>query len=93
MFGVAVVLAFWMCLLARSAGAVGHWLEVANVYQDAFAYYFDGPLRSGSGELVMNRLEQALDEGRIKQGAFLGGRTFRGGWEAVSFEAARWSPR
>ena len=91
MFGVVVVLALWMGLLASPAGAVEYRLEVANVYQEAFAYYFDGPLRSGSGELVMNRLEQALDAGRIEWGVFLSGRTLRYGGDAVarSFEAAK----
>lgn len=89
MFGVVVVLALWVSLLPSPASAVEYRLQVANVHQEAFAHYFDGPLRSGSGELVMNRLAQALDQGRIEPGAFLADRTVRYGGEAVarSFEA------
>jgi hypothetical protein len=76
---LAVVLA-----LAAPACAVEYGLRVANLYHGSFVYYFDGPLGSGSGELVMDRLHRALDADRIPQGVLLSDRTFRYGWDAVA---------
>ncbi len=70
--------------LAGPAGAVEYRLQMASLYRDAFVHYFDGPLGTGSGELVMDRLGRALDTGRIPSGALLSDRTFRYGWEAVA---------
>ena len=78
-------------LVTTPAGAVEYRLQVANLYREAFSHYLDGPIGSGSGELVMGRLEQALDGGGIAQGALLSDRTFRYAWEALaeSFEATK----
>jgi hypothetical protein len=77
--------------LARPTHAVEYRLQVANLYVDSFAHYFDGPVGTGSGELVMDRLGRALDTGKIPDGALLADRTFRYGWEAVagSFRAVK----
>lgn len=83
-----------LALLLVTAGpvqAVEYRLQVANLYADSFVHYFDGPLRTGSGELAMHRLEQALDTDKIPNGALLFDRTFRYGWEALatSFRAVK----
>jgi hypothetical protein len=70
--------------LAAPAAAEEYRLQVANLHRDSFVHYFDGPLGSGSGELVMERLRRALDEGRVPSGALLGDRTLRYGWEALA---------
>jgi hypothetical protein len=84
--GLLLLLAF-----ARPAGAVEYRLQVANLYHDAVMHYFDGPLGTGSGELIMERLGRALDSDTIPSGALLSDRTFRYGWEAVaaSFRAVK----
>jgi hypothetical protein len=69
---------------AAPAGAVEYRLQVANLYRDSFAHYFDGPLGTGSGELAMDRLKQAVDADEVPRGAFLSDRTFRYGWDAVA---------
>lgn len=74
-------------LLARLAGpAAGeeYRLQVTNLHRDAFMYYFDGPLGTGSGELVMDRLGRALDAGQVPSGALMGDRPLRYGWEALA---------
>ena len=63
--------------LAGPAGAVEYRLQVANLYRESFVHYFDGPLGTGSGELVMERLGRDLDTERIPSGALLSDRTFR----------------
>jgi len=77
--------------LVGPAGAVEYRLQVANLYRESFAHYFDGPLGTGSGELVMERLGLALDAARIPDGALLSDRTLRYGWEALagSFRAVK----
>jgi hypothetical protein len=77
-------------LLGLAAGEE-YRLQVASLYRDAFMHYLDGPLGTGSGELVMGRLTRDLDEGRIPSGALLGDRPLRYGWEAlaVSFGAVK----
>jgi hypothetical protein len=77
--------------LAGPAGAVEYRLQVANLYRESFVHYFDGPLGTGSGELVMERLGRDLDTDRIPSGALLSDRTFRYGWEALagSFRAVK----
>jgi hypothetical protein len=70
--------------IAGPAQAIEYQLQVANLYADSFVHYFDGPLRTGSGELVMDRLGRALDAHKIPAGALLSDRTFRYGWEAVT---------
>jgi hypothetical protein len=84
--GLALVL-----VLARPGGAEEYRLQVANLYREAFAHYFDGPLGTGSGELVMERLGRALDSDSIPNGSMLSDRTFRYGWEALaaSFRAVK----
>jgi hypothetical protein len=76
---------------AAPAGAVEYRLQVANLYRDSFARYFDGPLGTGSGDLVMDRLGRAVDADSVPTGAFLSDRTFRYGWDAVatSFRAVK----
>ena len=85
---------FIVVLLLAIAGptqAIEYQLQVANLYADSFVHYFDGPVRTGSGELVMDRLGRALDAHKIPAGALLSDRTFRYGWEAVagSFRAVK----
>lgn len=77
--------------LVSPAVAAEYRLQVANLYQDSFAHYFDGPLGTGSGDLVMERLGRALDTDRVPSGALLTDRTFRYGWEALagSFRAVK----
>ncbi len=77
--------------LAGPAGAVEYRLQVANLYRESFVHYFDGPLGTGSGDLVMERLGRDLDTERIPSGALLSDRTFRYGWEALagSFRAVK----
>jgi len=71
--------------------AVEYRLQVANLYADSFVHYFDAPIGTGSGELVMDRLGQELDTSKISNGALLADRPFRYGWEAVaaSFRAVK----
>ena len=76
--GLALILG-----LAGPAAAVEYRLQVANLYRESFVHYFDGPIGTGSGELVMERLGRALDADRIPSGALLTDRTFRYGWEAA----------
>jgi hypothetical protein len=77
--------------LAGPAGAVEYRLQVANLYRESFVHYFDGPLGTGAGELVMERLGRALGTDRVPSGALLYDRTFRYGWEALagSFRAVK----
>jgi hypothetical protein len=86
LFGLALLLA-----IAGPAQAVEYRLQVANLYADSFVHYFDGSIGTGSGELVMRRLAQALDTGKIPSGALLSDRTLRYGWAAVagSFRAVK----
>lgn len=77
---------------AGSAAAAEYRLQVANLYRESFVHYFDGPIGTGSGDLVMERLGRALDaERRFPSGALLTDRTFRYGWEALagSFRAVK----
>ena len=85
---------FIVVLLLAIAGptqAIEYQLQVANLYADSFVHYFDGPVRTGSGELVMDRLGRALDTHKLPAGVLLSDRTFRYGWEAVagSFRAVK----
>ena len=84
--GLALILG-----LAGPAGAVEYRLQIANLYRESFVHYFDGPLGTGSGDLVMERLGRDLDAERIPSGALLTDRTFRYGWEALtgSFRAVK----
>jgi hypothetical protein len=73
------------------AQAVEYRLQVASLYADSFVHYFDGPIGTGSGEPVMDRLGRELDTSKIPSGALLADRPFRYGWEAVagSFRAVK----
>ena len=73
------------------AGAAEYRLQVANLYRESFVSYFDGPLGTGSGDLVMERLGRALDTAQTPEGALLFDRPLRYGWEAVaaSFRAVK----
>jgi hypothetical protein len=77
--------------LSGPAAAVEYRLQVASMYRESFAHYFDGPLGAGSGELVMDRLGRALDGDQVPSGALLGDRAVRYGWDAVaaSFRAVK----
>jgi len=59
-------------------------LQVANLYRDSFANFFDGPIGDGSGQLAMPRLERMLDSGDIEAGALLTDRVFRYGWDELA---------
>ncbi len=75
----------------RSRRGAEYRLQVANLYRESFVHYFDGPVGTGSGDLVMERLGRALDAERVPSGALLTDRTFRYGWEALagSFRAVK----
>ena len=77
--------------LAAPVGAVEYRLQVASIHRDGFNHYLDGPLGTGSGELVMERLGRDLDSGEVPGGAVLSDRPLRYGWEAVatSFRAVK----
>ncbi len=77
--------------LVGPAGATEYRLQVASMYRESFAHYLDGPIGSGSGELVMERLGRELDTGKVPDGALLYDRSFRYGWEALagSFRAVK----
>src|SRR5262249_41639578 len=66
------------------AGAEEYRLQVANLYRDSFANFFDGPIGNGTGELAMPRLERMLDSGDIESGALLTDRVFRYGWDELA---------
>jgi hypothetical protein len=83
MYGLVLGLVLLAGLAAPAAGEE-YRLQVASILHDAFMHYFDGPLGTGSGELVMERLGRDVDTGRIPSGALLGDRPFRYGWEAVA---------
>jgi len=70
--------------LAGPAGALEYRLQVANLYRESFMHYFDGPLGTGSGDLVMERLGRALDTAQIPTAALLSDRALRYGWEALA---------
>jgi hypothetical protein len=86
-------LAGLVLILGFAGPAVGaeYRLQVANLYRESFVHYFDGPIGTGSGDLVMERLGRALDTERVPSGALLSDRTFRYGWEALtgSFRAVK----
>jgi hypothetical protein len=83
MYGLVLGLVLLAGLAAPAAGEE-YRLQVASILHDAFMHYFDGPLGTGAGELVMERLGRDLDTGRIPSGALLGDRPLRYGWEAVA---------
>jgi hypothetical protein len=83
MYGLVLGLALLAGLVAPAAGEE-YRLQVASNQREAFMHYFDGPLGTGSGELVMERLGRDVDTGRIPSGALLGDRPFRYGWDAVA---------
>lgn len=70
--------------LAGPVEAAEYRFQVANLYRESFVHYLDGPIGTGSGELVMERLGRHLDAGRVPTGALLSDRTFRYGWEALA---------
>lgn len=70
--------------LVAPASGEEYRLHVASLYRDALMHYLDGPLGTGSGELVMDRLGRDLDEGTVPSGALLGDRPLLYGWEAVA---------
>jgi hypothetical protein len=56
------------------AAALEFRLQVANLHEEGFTHFFDGPLGTGSGELVMDRLETTLDSANVGSGARLSDR-------------------
>ena len=56
------------------AAAIEYRLDIASLQEDGFAHFIDGPIGIGSGELVMARLEHALDSGQVGSGARMGDR-------------------
>jgi hypothetical protein len=56
------------------AAAIEYRLDVASLREDGFTHFIDGPIGMGSGELVMARLERALDAGQVGSGARMGNR-------------------
>jgi hypothetical protein len=65
---LAVLCLLGLCLLGAGASAEEYRLQVANLYRDSFAYFIDGPIRTGSAELAMPNRERALDSGEINPG-------------------------
>ena len=86
LLGVAVVLG-----LVGPAAAAEYRLQVTSMYRESFVHYLDGPIGTGSGELVMERLGRALDTAKVPEGALLFDRGLRYGWEALagSFRAVK----
>jgi hypothetical protein len=78
-----IILLGSLALFLSDASAEEYRLQVANLYRDSFAHFIDGPIRTGSGELALPNLEQALDSGTINQGALLTDRVFRYGWDDI----------
>src|SRR5215813_2390587 len=81
---VAVLSSVSLLTATVQAWAEDYRLQIANLYRDSFANFFDGPIGAGSGQLAMPRLEQMLDSGSIEMGALLTDRTFRYGWDEVT---------
>jgi hypothetical protein len=86
LLGVALALG-----LVGPAGAAEYRLQVTSMYRESFVHYLDGPIGTGSGELVMERLGRALDTAKVPEGALLYDRSLRYGWEALagSFRAVK----
>ncbi len=86
LLGVAVALG-----LVGPAGAAEYRLQVTSMYRESFVHYLEGPIGTGSGELVMERLGRALDTAKVPEGALLFDRSLRYGWEALagSFRAVK----
>ena len=86
LLGVAVALG-----LVGPAGAAEYRLQVTSMYRESFVHYLEGPIGTGSGELVMERLGRALDSAKVPEGALLFDRSLRYGWEALagSFRAVK----
>lgn len=86
LLGVALALG-----LVGPAGAAEYRLQVTSMYRESFVHYLDGPIGTGSGELVMERLSRALDTAKVPEGALLFDRSLRYGWEALagSFRAVK----
>ena len=40
-------------------------LQVASLYRERFTHYLDGPMGTGSGELVMDRLGREPGQGKV----------------------------
>ncbi len=56
------------------AAAIEYRLDVASLQEEGFTHFIDGPIGMGSGELIMARLEHALDSGQVGSGARMGDR-------------------
>jgi hypothetical protein len=54
-----------------TAQAVQYRLEVANISDDAFFRFVQGPIGNGEGELAMPELARRLDDGTVDRGALL----------------------
>ncbi len=73
-----VLLVFLAVLVgAPPATAVEYRLQVANLYYGSFNHFLEGKVGAGVGELVLGRLEAALDAGEVPKGALLYDRTFQ----------------
>ena len=86
LLGVALALG-----LVGPAGAAEYRLQVTSIYRESFVHYLEGPIGTGSGELVMERLGRALETAKVPEGALLFDRSLRYGWEALagSFRAVK----
>ncbi len=56
------------------AAAIEYRLDIASLREESFTHFIDGPIGMGSGELIMARLERALDAGQVGSGARMGDR-------------------
>jgi len=66
-----VLLALLVGLGVTPARAAEYRLQVANLHEQSLRHFVNGGVGTGSGELTLDRLEQALDAGSIGAGAFL----------------------
>lgn len=66
-----VLLSILVGVVVTPAGAVEYRLQVANLHEQSLRHFVNGRVGTGSGELALDRLEQALDAGNVGSGAFL----------------------
>lgn len=70
-FVLLLCLAWLLLVVPLRVQAVEHTLRVANLHDDAFAYFIRGAIRRGEGELAMPGLEQAVDSASIGGGGLI----------------------
>jgi len=74
MLQALLVLALFVGWGAVPAAAIEYRLDIASLQEESFTHFIDGPIGTGSGELITARLERALDSGTVGSGARMGDR-------------------